>query len=186
MEKRRPMPLLLQHHTHSTGQAVRLVEADCIELGGGEFDIFFRIHGDIENVVVPSRKPATRQDELWRTTCFEVFIASGDGYWEFNFSPSSEWAAYRFADYRKAREIETRTVIRQCDLQQDESVLDMHIVASLFSPDTNQKSYRLGLSAVIEEAGGAISYWALAHPTGKPDFHHKECFTIERLKATNS
>ena len=38
---------------------------------------------------------------------------------------------------------------------------------------------RIGLSAVIEEANGRISYWALAHPPGKPDFHHADCFALE-------
>jgi hypothetical protein len=31
--------------------------------------------------------------------------------------------------------------------------------------------------AVIEEEGGALSYWALAHPADKPDFHDPACFT---------
>jgi hypothetical protein len=39
--------------------------------------------------------------------------------------------------------------------------------------------WRLGLSAVIEEAGGGLSYWALAHPPGKADFHHSDCFALE-------
>ena len=38
---------------------------------------------------------------------------------------------------------------------------------------------QLGLSAVIEEVNGRKSYWALAHPVGKPDFHHNDCFTLE-------
>jgi hypothetical protein len=37
----------------------------------------------------------------------------------------------------------------------------------------------LGLSAVIEEMNGRLSYWALAHPPGKPDFHHADCFALE-------
>ena len=39
--------------------------------------------------------------------------------------------------------------------------------------------WQLGLSAVIEEADGRLSYWALAHPPGKPDFHHSDCFALE-------
>jgi len=34
----------------------------------------------------------------------------------------------------------------------------------------------MGLSSVIEEQGGAKSYWALAHPEGNPDFHAPACF----------
>jgi len=32
---------------------------------------------------------------------------------------------------------------------------------------------------VIEETSGRLSYWALAHPSGKPDFHHADCFACE-------
>jgi hypothetical protein len=39
--------------------------------------------------------------------------------------------------------------------------------------------WRMGISAVIEEKNGNISYWALAHPKGKPDFHHRDCFTLQ-------
>ena len=38
---------------------------------------------------------------------------------------------------------------------------------------------KLGLSAVIEGADGGLSYWALRHPPGKPDFHHPEAFVLE-------
>jgi hypothetical protein len=39
--------------------------------------------------------------------------------------------------------------------------------------------WRYGLSAVIEEEGGNLSYWAIAHPEGKPDFHAPACFVGE-------
>jgi hypothetical protein len=32
---------------------------------------------------------------------------------------------------------------------------------------------------VIEEVDGGLSYWALAHPPGKPDFHDPNCFALE-------
>ena len=34
-------------------------------------------------------------------------------------------------------------------------------------------------TAVIEEEGGVLSYWALAHPADKPDFHDPACFAAE-------
>jgi hypothetical protein len=39
--------------------------------------------------------------------------------------------------------------------------------------------WRLGLSALIEDTSGSKSCWALAHPPGKPDFHHPDCFAHE-------
>jgi hypothetical protein len=43
--------------------------------------------------------------------------------------------------------------------------------------------WRLGLSAVIEDRSGQKSYWALAHPPGRPDFHHEDCFALELTPA---
>lgn len=40
-----------------------------------------------------------------------------------------------------------------------------------------------GLTAVIEEAGGHKSYWALAHASGQPDFHKRSCFTLQLAAA---
>ena len=38
---------------------------------------------------------------------------------------------------------------------------------------------RLGLSAIVEDAAGILSYWALRHPPNKPDFHHTDTFALQ-------
>lgn len=43
----------------------------------------------------------------------------------------------------------------------------------------------VGISAVIEELDGTKSYWALAHPPGKPDFHHPACFAGQLTPPSN-
>ena len=40
-------------------------------------------------------------------------------------------------------------------------------------------NWELGLSAVLEEKDGTKSYWALAHPAEKPDFHAPDCFVAK-------
>ena len=37
----------------------------------------------------------------------------------------------------------------------------------------------LGPGFRIEDEAGALSYWALRHPPGKPDFHHPAGFALE-------
>ena len=103
-------------------------------------------------------------------------MRTGAGYLEFNFAPSTRWAAYRFDGYRQnprpaeaAPEITVQTGEGQFDLQ---VTLDLPELASL-------AALRLGLSAVVEEAGGQLSYWALTHPPGKADFHHADGFALE-------
>ncbi|HKX21768.1 MAG TPA: hypothetical protein VJM81_00690, partial [Rhizorhapis sp.] len=44
----------------------------------------------------------------------------------------------------------------------------------------------LGLSAVIEEQDGAKSWWALVHPSEKPDFHLRDCFALQLRAASGS
>jgi predicted GIY-YIG superfamily endonuclease len=141
----------------------------------GRFRLRYSVLGDIEALALPDERPPARLDELWRHTCFEAFIRSGEaGYCEFNFSPSGEWAAYRFDSYRAgmrplemaAPAIRTRTARRELclDVQLSEPVGASH----------------LNLTAVIEEKSGTKSFWALAHPPeGPPDFHHPACFVLE-------
>jgi hypothetical protein len=36
-----------------------------------------------------------------------------------------------------------------------------------------------GFSAVIADKDGRTAYWALTHPPGKADFHHRDCFDLQ-------
>jgi hypothetical protein len=39
-------------------------------------------------------------------------------------------------------------------------------------------TWRLGLAAVVEDAAGGKSYWALRHPRPTPDFHDAAGFVL--------
>jgi hypothetical protein len=120
-----------------------------------------------------------RRDGLWQTTCFELFIkeANTDSYFEFNFSPSTEWAAYKFERYRDGRVDVSLSVdpFIERGLENDGYVIEVDVDLSDLPPHPLQ----IGLSAVIEESDGTKSYWALAHPPGAPDFHHGDCFALQ-------
>ena len=115
---------------------------------------------------------AARSDELWQHTCFEAFVrgASGSEYYEFNFSPSTQWAAYRFIGYRSgmcvAAEIGTPPIdVAIGSPKPDFAGRAGTWIICRFCHVT--RSWRLALSAVIEETNGDKSYWALAHPPGQ-------------------
>jgi hypothetical protein len=38
---------------------------------------------------------------------------------------------------------------------------------------------RIGLAAILEDLDGSLSYWALAHAPGRPDFHRRESFVLQ-------
>jgi hypothetical protein len=55
--------------------------------------------------------------------------------------------------------------------------LDASLQLNALADLPSDAPWQLNLSAVIEEKSGRKSYWALAHPPGKADFHHPDCFT---------
>ncbi len=135
----------------------------------------WRIEGG-GKLVVPAFSGKGRADELWKTTCFEAFLKpdGGESYVELNLSPSERWAAYAFASYREGMTERQFPHEPQCTIRIGTGVTIFD--AAVPSDGIPVLPAALGLSAVIEEAGGVKSYWALAHPADKPDFHHPACF----------
>lgn len=172
----------LQLHPSSRCAAVRELAVDVARPSAGALALRYVVTGDIAALCLPEGEP-TRTDALWRTTCFEAFArARADpSYFEFNVAPSGAWAAYRFDAPRAgmraaegARAPEVATAVDGDTLTVD-IALDFAGAPELSTSST----WRLAVSAVIEETNGAISYWALRHPPGPADFHHPDGFVIE-------
>lgn len=147
-----------------------------------EYWIEFRVSHD-GSLVLPSMLGPGRADELWKTTCFEVFLmpSGGSGYVEFNLSPSFRWAAYGFDGYREG--------MRNIDLAFEPEITITPETPGHFWLDADLDLSKVGsggaamnLTAVIEEKDGTKSFWALEHPAGAPDFHNADCF-VARLPA---
>lgn len=141
----------------------------------------YRITGEIGGLMLPEPKPTARTDELWRHTCFEAFVRAGSnaGYFELNLAPSHQWAVYHFDGYRSGMLPVVNIAAPVIKARQYEGRFELDATIDLPQITSTEAKWRLGLSAVIEETDGRLSYWALAHPPGKPDFHHKDCFMLE-------
>jgi hypothetical protein len=173
------MRLALKLHPDSTSAAASSVEVEITRPQESTLLLSYVVIGKTSGLRLPSIVTPARADELWRHTCFEAFLSvpSHTGYYEFNFSPSTQWAAYRFSDYRAgmaAFEIEPPKI----EVTSTTETYMLRASLGLKQQDLAQGA-RLGLSAVIEEIDGNKSYWALAHAPGKPDFHRTDCFTHE-------
>jgi len=134
----------------------------------------YGVGGPVEAVRWPEVAARMHTDGLWRTTCFEAFVAAGDGYVEVNLSPSGAWAAYRFDGYRegmRALSIPAPFIVTRQPPGRFALTVDVELPVEAMGA--------VGLSAVIEGLDGAIGYWALAHPSDKPDFHHPDSFVLE-------
>ncbi|OLB12542.1 MAG: hypothetical protein AUH10_08060 [Gammaproteobacteria bacterium 13_2_20CM_66_19] len=143
----------------------------------------YSLHGEVGRVLLSGPGDGHRADGLWRHTCFEAFIAAPGvpGYFEFNFSPTLAWAAYQFTDYRDG--MAPASLTRAPGLQVRRSSEQLELTATVhlggLTGLSEAPALRLALAAAIEDDRGRLSYWALEHPPGRPDFHHPESFTME-------
>lgn len=145
--------------------------------------LIYEVIGDLGAVRIPAPMLPEAADELWQHTCFEVFVArAGEAaYREYNFSPSGQWAAYTFGDYRVRAEARALPaprlhLTRQVDRLELQAMLPPGALPG--GSGVGHGDLQLGLSAVIEGVDGSRSYWALRHPAARPDFHHRDSFAL--------
>jgi hypothetical protein len=167
---------LLPHPDHPP-LGVSQVEARIIGRDDNWLRVRWRVEGS-QQLVVPTFAGKGRTDDLWQTTCFELYLKPlrGEAYCEFNLSPSERWNAYDFDGYRGGMRERPFPHEPECTIRQGSTfaIFDAAIpVAGLPSEDC-----AMGLSAILEEQGGVKSYWALTHGEGKPDFHAPACFAL--------
>lgn len=173
------MPFLpLVHHPDTPAPWVQALEVAWAWEADGGLALRYRLRGDLARLALPGPAPAVRRDGLWRHTCFELFAsAAAPAYLEYNFSPSGAWQAYAFRDYRQGGPLEP-ALAPGLELETQAHGLTL---AARLAPAALPRGGppRLGLTAVLEAADGGLSYWALRHAPGKPDFHHPDTFALE-------
>jgi hypothetical protein len=165
----------LRPHPDSRCAAATRIDVDVTRPRAGALVLSYVVTGMIGDLRLPPVTASARADELWRHTCFEAFVRAspGEAYYEFNFAPSTQWAAYRFDGYRSGMRVAAEIGTPRIEVQ---SAAERYMLQAALEVD---KVWRLGLAAVLEETSGRKSYWALAHPPGKPDFHHADGFALE-------
>jgi hypothetical protein len=172
--------LRLACHPDTRGDAVHGLSARLQRTAAGELKLTYVLEGDLPRLRIPAPTRSRIGESLWQHTCFEIFIARNmPAYHEFNFSPSGEWAAYAFRRYREGAPLIDEALDPQVSSRSatDRLELDAMIPLHRLFPQAGAKLL-LALSVVVEDDRGALSYWALRHPPGKPDFHHPEAFAL--------
>ena len=179
MGKHRLLP-----HPGAPAASIEAVEVEVVRTGAEAVLLRFSVTGG--ELALPARCAPERADDLWQTTCFELFLRppGSPAYFEFNFSPSSRWAAYAFESHRHGRRDLRLRVAPVVDPDPDgeggSGAAAYALEAEVDLSDLPPAALRMGLSAIVEETDGTRSYWALAHPPGdKPDFHDPSSFVLE-------
>jgi hypothetical protein len=186
--------LALACHPLTPTAFVRSISVGARRTAASGFVVSFDVAGHTARLhVSPAREPRVAR-RLWEHTCCEAFLSTAPSagpdergafpYHELNLSPSGEWAGYAFASYREPsgpvdESLAPRIAVA---LRDDGFTLEAEVALDRLAPEIACAPLRVGLAAVIEDADGALSYWALRHPPGAPDFHHADGFAL-RLEA---
>lgn len=196
----------LTAHPDAQSSAVHGIRTDVSRARDGVLVVRYVLEGDIDRLRVPRPETPRMGDRLWQHTCFEIFIARKglSPYHELNFSPSGAWAAYAFEAYRTPRHppagvspglrnretpgatpedapLANASLDPHVSVRRGAGQLELEALIRLdrLSPMYPRAALTLAVSAVLEDEEGARSYWALAHPPGKPDFHHPHAFVVD-------
>ncbi len=171
--------VLIPHSSGAPLPAVTSVAAH-VSAAGAALHFEYRLSGELVELAIPRRVPSRRAERLWERTCFEAFVAAGAGagYYELNFAPSGEWAAYEFDSYRSG--------MRPLDLPEAPLIdvvanpNELRVTGSLEIAALAAAPWplRLGLTAVVEDRAGGRGYYALRHTRDKPDFHAAASFAV--------
>ena len=176
------LPHPLHRHPASPLSPVASVSAT-VQIEPHDLVIQFLLRGHLDAVRWPARSEGGPADALWQHTCLEAFVArAGEpAYQEFNFSPSGQWAAYRFSAER-VRDLPAEAAAAPFApelvfVEQPQSLdLQIWLPREALPPAAAGAPLILGLNAVLETRDGQLSYWALHHPAARPDFHHRAGF----------
>ena len=154
-----------------------------IERMENRLSIRYVVTGEIDFTLLPKLAEfPVRKDELWRTTCFEFFIAIKDQpqYWEFNMSPSGNWNVYAMDTYRQVNMREELAFMQlPFEFQKTNKEIFLDISLNLNPILQPEDILEIGITTIVQTTDGNETYWALAHPGQHADFHLRESFLIE-------
>lgn len=147
---------------------------------GSELHLTWLVEAPEGAIALPAAAAAPqRRTGLWEETCFEFFLASqARGYWEFNLSPSGDWAVFRFDGYRSGMRDEAAFAELPFAVTRWAGGCKANIVVDMRNLGLGDAPWELAIAAVVREPGGRLTYWALAHPEARPDFHAAGAFCL--------
>jgi hypothetical protein len=141
----------------------------------------YEVRGNLSKLSIPAAAEAPRRkDRLWEETCLELFLGTADSleYWEFDFSPSGHWNAYRFTRYREGMREEPAITSLPFDVRRDSKALLLTAEIGIGKIVPAGKDLAAAVAAVIKANDGGKSHWAPVHPASRPDFHRRDGFAL--------
>ena len=166
---------------HQTGEPFNIEISGLITTQTDAIYIQYLVTGDISKAKFPPvLQHGQRKNNLWKSTCFELFISPDNHteYWEYNFSPSHHWALYQFSGYRENQSDDLSITDLVITTQRtNDQQFELACKAPLPDPIKGH-TIDIGVSAVIQDTEDNLYYYALIHCKETADFHNRKSFII--------
>ena len=175
-------PFILIPFDEKTSLTLPISITGSIALHDNQVHVSYRITDRTHSIQFPDiSQHASRKNELWNATCCELFVGiSGEpNYWEYNLSPSHDWAVFSFTDYRQNKSDELSISELEITTKIDKNN-EFELKTILALPEMlTDRTLDIGVSSVVQDKSGKIHYYALTHPDSKADFHDRKGFNIK-------
>jgi len=147
-----------------------------LELIAEKIRLSFVVQGDLDAYIFPSKSTPKRDNELWKLTCFELFLANEneEAYYELNFSPSLAWNFYYLSAYRS--EVEELKLLNSPKIECFEAKNVFKIVFEL-AIENLEKFELYNVACILLNKENERTFWTIKHLNSQPDFHDKASFS---------
>ena len=148
-----------------------------LELSTNKLHIEFRVTGELDNYIFPQKSNLKRADELWKATCFELFLRNTEteAYYELNFTSSLSWNFSYLNSYRaKVQEVKG---LGQVKIEVFTNDNNFKIFFELETDTFSFNQFNIYNAAVIlKNSNDERTFWSLGLPSKVPDFHDEKGF----------
>ena len=164
---------ILKNHKREEKNIV--IEAS-LEIEQKRVKVEYKVTGELNNYIFEEASKQKRANELWKSTCFELFIAPKEklNYWELNISPSTKWNLYTFDNYKELMREEKNISIPNIEITQREDgyILSCEVYFDIeeFSPKDNN----FNLAVILLDKKEVRHFYSINRKDGVVNFHDRD------------
>ena len=167
----------MKHLLKSYSQKTELSIESTLTLYQDRISLHFKISGALTNYQFPKKEKLKRANELWKATCFELFLANSktQSYYEINISPTLHWNIYYLDTYRA----EPKEVIVSSEplikIREDKQSYEIDFELKCEALDLEEFD-QYNLAVILLNVENERKFWVV-NPVGEsPDFHNRGSF----------
>lgn len=167
----------MKNNLKSYAYSSKMMVNSHLEIKKKSVSLSFTLQGVLAEYSFEETKNRQRANELWRTTCFELFLASreNEDYYELNFSSSLAWNLYHLSSYRA--DVQEVQVLSEPTIRINKQENQFQICLELELEELCLEQFNLyNVASILLTKENERTFWSVKHEKDVPDFHHRSNF----------